>query len=93
MKRLWGRKVSDLAFSKFMEIVKWVALKEGKEVIIIKRSEATTKTCSNCGKKQKLELSERVYDCPHCDLVLDRDHNAAINIQRIGASMHTARDE
>ncbi|MGB1286072.1 MAG: RNA-guided endonuclease InsQ/TnpB family protein [Aggregatilineales bacterium] len=92
MKRLWGHKVSDLAFSQFIEIMKWVALKEGKTVIVIDRFEATTQTCSNCGHKQKLNLSERVYDCPHCDLILDRDHNASINIQRIGASMHTARD-
>ncbi|MGB1287204.1 MAG: zinc ribbon domain-containing protein [Aggregatilineales bacterium] len=34
---------------------------------------------------------EPVYDCPHCKLILDRDHNAAINIQHIGASLHTAR--
>ena len=93
MKKLWGRKVSDLAFSEFMEIVQWVALKEGKTVYVIDRFEATTQTCSNCGKKQKLDLSERIYNCPHCDLVLDRDHNAAINIQRIGASMHTARED
>lgn len=93
MKRLWGRKVSDLAFSQFLEIVQWVAEKQGKEVILINRFEATTQTCSNCGNKQKLELSERVYDCPHCDLVLDRDHNAALNIFCIGASMHTARGD
>ena len=73
--------------------MKWVAFKEGKKVITIDRFEATTQTCSNCGNKQKLELSDRIYDCPHCDLILDRDHNAAINIQRIGASMHTARDD
>ncbi|MGB1286303.1 MAG: zinc ribbon domain-containing protein, partial [Aggregatilineales bacterium] len=60
-----------------------MALKEGKEVIVIDRFEPTTQLCSGCGQKQKLDLSERVYDCPRCELVLDRDHNAAINIQRI----------
>jgi putative transposase len=28
----------------------------------------------------KKDLSVRVHDCPECGLVLDRDHNAAINI-------------
>ena len=91
IKRLWGRKVSDLAFSQFLEIVKWVAEKQGKKVTLIGRFEATTQTCSNCGNKQKLELSERIYDCPHCGLVLDRDPNAALNILCIGASIHTTR--
>ena len=90
MKRLWGRKVSDLGFSQFIEIVQWVATKRGKQVIFIDRFEASTQICSHCGNKQKLTLADRTYSCP-CGLILDRDHNAAINIQRIGASMHTAR--
>ena len=30
------------------------------------------------------ELSVRIHDCPHCGLVLDRDHNAAVNILALG---------
>jgi putative transposase len=32
MKRLWGRKVSDLAFAEFLGILEWVAQKKGKYV-------------------------------------------------------------
>ncbi len=52
----------------------------------------TTQTCSNCGERQKLDLKQRTFACGHCGLVLDRDHNAAINICA-GASAHTARGE
>jgi len=90
MKRLWGRKVSDLGFAQFVEIVQWVATKRGKQVIFIDRFEPSSQVCSSCGTKQKLTLAERTYRCD-CGLALDRDHNAATNIQRIGASMHTAR--
>ncbi|MEM9950434.1 MAG: transposase [Chloroflexota bacterium] len=90
MKRLWGRKVSDLGFAQFVKIVEWVAFKRGKQVIFIDRFEPTSQICSQCGKRQKLRLSDRTYRCS-CGLVLDRDHNAAINIQRAGASAHTAR--
>lgn len=90
MKRLWGRKVSDLGFSQFVKIVEYVAFKRGKQVVFIDRFEATSQICSGCGKTQKLTLAERTYHC-ECGLSLDRDHNAAINIQRIGASMLTAR--
>lgn len=36
--------------------------------------------CSGCGLFVKKELSERTSSCPFCGLVLDRDHNAAINL-------------
>jgi putative transposase len=90
MKRLWGRKVSDLAFTKFIAILKHVALKQGKVVITIDRFEPTTQVCSCCGARQKLSLKVRQFDCPQCGLSLDRDHNAALNIRRAGASAHRA---
>jgi len=40
----------------------------------------TSKTCSVCGHIQDMPLSQRTYNCPECNMVLDRDHNAAINI-------------
>ena len=36
--------------------------------------------------KAKLSLSERVYHCEECGLVIDRDVNAAINIQVVGSA-------
>jgi putative transposase len=84
MKRLWGRKVSDLGFGKFLAILKHIATLRGKVVLQIGRFEPTTQPCSRCGKKQTLTLKQRQFDCPHCGLSLDRDHNAALNIQRLG---------
>lgn len=44
---------------------------------------ASSKICSGCGnKKQKLSLSERVYKCDCCGLLIDRDYNASINLSR-----------
>ena len=87
MKRLWGRKVSDLAFGEFVTILKWIGKKRGVELVFIDRYEPSSKTCSHCGSIQKLTLNDRVYACHRCGLVLDRDHNAARNIKRIGASI------
>jgi putative transposase len=84
MKRLWGRKVSDLGFAQFIKILQWVAFKRGKEVLFIDRWERTTGKCSTCGCKQKLELKDRVFECTDCGIVLDRDHNAALNILEAG---------
>lgn len=50
----------------------------------------SSKTCSNCGTvKAKLSLSERGYHCEECGLVIDRDLNAAINIQVAGSAPET----
>ncbi|MCL4875869.1 MAG: transposase [Anaerolineae bacterium] len=92
MKRLWGRKVSDLAFGQFLTILKHVATKRGKVVVQIERWERTTSQCSRCGYRQNLELRERTFHCGSCGLVLDRDHNAAINICYAGASAYTNRE-
>lgn len=35
--------------------------------------------------KAKLSLAERVYCCEHCGLSLDRDVNAALNIEKYAA--------
>jgi len=92
MKRLWGRKVSDLGFAQFMQILQWVAKKRGKHVLFISRWEPTSKVCSECGYRQELTLADRWFDCPDCDLSLDRDHNAAQNIRRVGIATHDLED-
>jgi len=85
MKALWGRKVSDLGFASFLTILKWVAFKRAKIVIQIDRFALSTKTCSGCGARHDLTLRDRILSCA-CGLVIDRDHNAAINIKVFGAS-------
>ena len=37
-------------------------------------------TCSCCGHRQEMPLSVRMYECPVCGLVIDRDHNGSRNI-------------
>lgn len=46
----------------------------------------TSQICSGCGSVVKKELSEREHKCPDCGLVLHRDHNAALNVLRLGQS-------
>lgn len=44
----------------------------------------SSKTCSQCGwVKAKLSLGERTFHCECCGLILDRDHNAALNLARL----------
>ena len=87
MQKLWGRKISDLAFREFLQILEWVAKKKGKQVVYVDRWYPSSKTCNCCGHVLKsLELSVRVWRCPSCNSVNDRDENAALNICAVGAS-------
>jgi len=87
MQRIWGRKVSDLGFANFLNILKYLASVKGKQVICIGRFEPSSKTCSVCGYiNHELELSMRSWQCPECDTQHDRDRNASKNILRVGAS-------
>ena len=48
---------------------------------IAERYFASSKTCSNCGKKNKsMKLSDRIFKCDECGFVIDRDENASINL-------------
>jgi putative transposase len=73
MQRLWGRKISDLAFGKFLQILEWVAKKKGKQVVYVDRWYPSSKTCSNCGHVlESLDLSVRQWRCPSCQSVNGR---------------------
>ena len=85
MKRLWGRKVSDLAFYQFVEILKYKCIKHKRHFVQIEQWKATTKPCSDCGHhNENLSLSDRQWTCPECGSHHDRDINAAINILQAG---------
>lgn len=93
MQALWGRKISDLARSEFMGILKHVASGKGKAIGLIDRFYPSSKTCFDCGYIHKdLELSDRCWVCPDCGTIHDRDINAALNIRREGASSHRLGD-
>ncbi len=83
MKRLWGRKVSDLSFGQFVEILKFKCFKHKREFLQIGQWTPTTKPCSDCGYHNKnLTLDDRQWTCPECGSHHDRDINTAINILR-----------
>ena len=73
--------------SKFYEIRRQLMYKcknNNIELTVADRFYPSSKTCSSCGKiKDDLKLKDRVYRCPQCGTIIDRDLNAAINLSRI----------
>ena len=58
------------------------ALSYGIEIVYADRYYPSSQICSNCGnRKADLKLSDRIYKCDKCGLVMDRDLNASINLK------------
>ena len=81
-----SKAVSDVGFYELRRQIEYKAQRLGIEIIIADRWYASSKTCSGCGwKNTELTLSDRVFHCPECGLEIDRDLNAALNLQSLAA--------
>lgn len=61
--------------------IRYKAENEGKRVVFVDPKH-TSKKCSICGKKNKMELWNREINC-ECGNHMDRDYNASINIMNL----------
>jgi len=74
---MWG-------FAAFRRQLTYKAAWYGSRVVVVSRWEPSSKTCSRCGwLDHDLTLSDRMFHCQQCGLVLDRDVNAAINLCKL----------
>ncbi len=74
-----AKSILDAAWSAFITILSAVAVKRGVHIVKV-NPHNTSQDCSSCGVKVPKTLSVRTHCCPKCNLVLDRDENAATNI-------------
>ncbi|HEX8035510.1 MAG TPA: transposase [Ktedonobacterales bacterium] len=75
-----AKSISDAGWAAFRTILACKAEWAGKRVILVEPA-YTSQDCSACGERVPKSLSARTQVCPSCGLVLDRDENAARNIQ------------
>ena len=81
----YAKQISRFGWTRFVSFLKYKLETQGKSLMMMDQWYPSSKRCSCCGDiKTDLKLSERVYYCPNCELHLDRDHNAAININKEG---------
>jgi putative transposase len=82
-----SKSIADAAWSAFMETL--LAKAEEAERTVVRVNPAyTSQTCSACRHRQEMPLSVRIYECPSCGLVIDRDHNASKNILEEAVGRH-----
>ena len=80
--------VLDSSFGKIKDTLKYKCSWTGIHLIMAPTFYASSKYCSNCGHKHnELKLSDREWTCSSCGTHLDRDVNAAKNLQYLGLWM------
>ncbi len=74
-----AKSIHDASWGRFLWWVNYYGDMHEVPVIAV-APHFTTQECSGCGKRVYKSLRVRTHVCPHCGLVIDRDHNAALNI-------------
>jgi len=77
---------SDAGWAQFRAILEAKAACAGRRFIGVPPA-YTSQDCSGCGACVPKSLSVRTHVCATCGLVLDRDENAARNIQWAGQAL------
>lgn len=76
--------IADVGMYEFRRQLVYKGAWYGCEVLLADRFYPSTKRCSRCGQiKPAMSLGEREYQCECCGFVLDRDLNAAINLEQL----------
>lgn len=81
-----AKSILDAGWGYFRQQLASKAAEAGRTVVVVPPA-YTSKTCSGCGAIfEHLSLADRWLECD-CGLSLDRDHNAALNILRVGQTL------
>ena len=84
----FGKSVSDNAWGMFLTFLEYKLARNHGQLVRVGKYYPSSKKCHHCGAlKDDLSLSDRVWECPECGAVHDRDVNAAWNILFEGVRM------
>src|SRR5262249_5084661 len=81
--RRLAKALSDASWARFRHWVEYYGRAQQVPMKAVARQN-TSQACSGCGELVRTSLSVRTHLCPHCGLLLDRDHNASLCIRQEG---------
>jgi len=83
--RYLARSISDAGWVEFRRQLAYKCKWYGSELVVAPRNFPSTRRCSRCGVVgPRLDLSCRLFRCKACGFALDRDENAARNLEWYG---------
>ena len=81
-----AKSIADASWGTLISMLSYKAEEAGGRVIKVDPRH-TSQVCSGCGEMVEKSLSTRTHNCPYCNLIIDRDVNAAINIMGSGTGL------
>jgi putative transposase len=79
-----ARAIADVGLYEFRRQMSYKGQWYGCRILLAEPFYPSTKRCSCCGSvKGEMELGQRTYECDGCGLVMDRDLNAALNLEQL----------
>ena len=90
--RRLAQHIASASWSKFFDMLTYKSVWYGNDIVKVPTMYPSSQTCSCCGYKNTLvkNLAVRVWECPKCHTVHNRDANASINILKKGLQMKSA---
>ena len=79
----FAKNITDASWNQFRQFLTYKAAEAGRKLGLANPA-YTTQDCSQCGHRERKELSDRKHNCSQCGYRTDRDHNAAQNILALG---------
>ncbi len=77
-----AKAIGDLGLYEARRQLQYKCERYGSKLVVADRFFPSSQLCSNCGNKQPMPLSERLYECNSCGIHIDRDWNASLNLER-----------
>ncbi|WP_255259748.1 transposase [Lentibacillus sp. CBA3610] len=81
-----AKSIHDAGWGAFGNMLDYKCNNNGGKLVRIK-PHYTSQDCSGCKARVRKSLSVRTHVCKSCGTILDRDHNAAINIEAAGLGL------
>ena len=87
-----AKSIASVSWAKFFKMLEYKASWYGNEIQRVPMMYPSSQTCSSCGYRNPRikNLSIRIWECPKCHAVHDRDTNAGINILKKALQMQSA---
>lgn len=85
-----AKSIHDAGWTQFTNWLDYYG-KLWSKVVVAVNPAYTSQDCSGCGHRVKKSLSTRTHSCPHCQLEICRDENAARNILSRGLELVGAK--
>jgi putative transposase len=76
-----AKSIADLGVYEFRRQLTYKCELYGSKLITVNRFYPSSKTCSCCGHIPEMPLKERVFNCLSCSTSIERDLNAALNLE------------